>query len=66
MEFSIDKSYIKLVSKDFTHSKLGASGTEKFIFQGLKEGETIITMAYKRPWENSYLYQIIYKIQIKQ
>lgn len=65
--FSIDENHIKLVSKDFLSSskKLGASGTEKFIFKALKEGETSIPMSYKRPWENSYLYQIIYKIQIK-
>lgn len=65
--FSIDENHIKLVSKDFLLKSyvVGASGTEKFIFKAIKEGETNIVMSYKRPWENSNLYQITYKIQIK-
>jgi inhibitor of cysteine peptidase len=32
-------------------SLIGGGGKEKFIFRSLTKGETIISMKYRRPWE---------------
>jgi predicted secreted protein len=52
-----DERYLKLISNEFTPAseKMGAGGAEKFVFQAIKSGNTVIEMVYKRVWEKSSL-----------
>jgi len=52
-----DKTMLTLAGKDYvqdpgTAGRVGAGGTEKFTFQGVKAGTTKITLTYQRPWES--------------
>ncbi len=52
-EAEIDSQSPQFSWKEFelTPERIGAGGTEKFTFVGLKRGETRIVMIYRRPWE---------------
>jgi inhibitor of cysteine peptidase len=65
-EANFDKNMIELKRKVFDRSsgEIGAGGKEKFCFSGLRIGETTVQMIYKRPWEDSPLKKISFKIKI--
>ncbi len=52
---SYDETMLELVEKtydeDAEEELVGAGGIEYFRFKALEEGETTITLVYKRPWE---------------
>jgi len=49
-----DTESLELVSEDFTTDStlIGAGGVQKFEFMALKQGQVLVTMVYKRPWED--------------
>lgn len=61
-----DEKFIELKNHSFkTNSKrLGSGGTESFKFNPIKHGTTILTMNYKRSWENHQLKEIKFEIRI--
>ena len=49
-----DPSVLEQVRHEYTPpsgTKLGAAGTEKFTFRGLKKGNVTVSMEYSRDWE---------------
>ncbi|MFX0012148.1 MAG: protease inhibitor I42 family protein [Candidatus Hermodarchaeota archaeon] len=44
--------------------RLGSGGTEIFKFNPIKYGTTILTMNYKRSWENHELKEVKFEIRI--
>ncbi len=49
-----NKSILKLLSSEFapkTTNQIGTPGLQQFKFEATKEGQTIIKLIYKRPWE---------------
>jgi len=52
-----DETHLELVDQTFQASSdlIGAGGTETFVFEALRDGETKVTMVYKRPWEQDVL-----------
>ena len=62
-----DSEYLELVGSEFKSDSalMGASGIETFEFKALKQGETEITMIYKRPWENESLEKQVIPVDIK-
>lgn len=62
-----DERVLKLKDKKFVpYSKaIGSGGEEKFTFEPIKKGETVIRMYYKRVWEKSAIEEKIYKVLIK-
>jgi inhibitor of cysteine peptidase len=51
-----DKAYLELVSSNYIAQKtdrVGAGGTQQFIFKALKSGATTIKMTNKRSWEST-------------
>ena len=49
-----DPESLELVSEDFTSDStlIGAGGIQTFEFMALKQGQVLVTMVYKRPWED--------------
>ena len=68
---SHDEAMLKLVEKTYKPGEeaeqgvVGAGGVEYFRFKALKTGETEITLVYKRPWEEEFLEQKVFAINIK-
>ena len=68
---SYDQTMLELVEKIYRPGEeakqgvVGAGGVEYFRFKALKTGETEITLVYKRPWEEEFLEQKIFTIEIK-
>jgi inhibitor of cysteine peptidase len=64
IEFVAEKYIPKNKSKD---GKLvvGAGGDQKFIFRALREGETTITMTYRREWEGEDAKKREYRIFVR-
>jgi inhibitor of cysteine peptidase len=51
-----DKAYLELVSSNYIAQKtdrVGAGGTQQYIFKAVKSGSTTIKMTYKRSWEST-------------
>jgi len=64
-----DDSFLELVDQgyvlpDESGDLVGAGGTEIFEFRALEEGQTTVTMIYKRSWEEEALEERVYKIVI--
>ena len=61
-----DSEFLELVSSEFTSDSaaIGSPGVENFEFKALKQGETEVTMIYKRSWENEYLDKQIIPVKI--
>jgi len=62
-----DAEFLKLVDKEFvigSSDLVGAPGIEKFEFLTLKQGETMVTMIYKRPWEEKSIEERITLVKI--
>ena len=68
---SYDENMLMLVEKTYKPGEeaeegvVGAGGVEYFRFKTLKAGETNITLVYKRPWEEEFLEQKVFTVNIK-
>ncbi len=68
---SHDETMLRLVESTYEPGKeaeegmVGAGGVEYFRFEALKTGETEITMVYKRSWEEEFLEQKVFTVDIK-
>jgi len=56
-QLDYDRTMLTLAGKDYVQDagaagRVGAGGTEKFSFQGVKAGTTKVTLKYQRPWES--------------
>jgi len=69
-EVSLDESMLELVEKTYKlpeeaeHEVVGAGGVDYFRFKALKAGETEITLVYKRSWEEEWIEQKVFIINI--
>ena len=65
---SYDETMLELVKKSYEEGAeegvVGAGGVEYFRFKALERGETEITLTYKRPWEEDFLEQKVFTINI--
>ena len=66
---SYDESMLELVEKTYDpveeeEGMVGAGGIEYFRFKALEEGETTITLVYKREWEEESLNQKVFTVNI--
>jgi inhibitor of cysteine peptidase len=70
-EAQFDKSMLKLVETKFEPGEpvkpgiYGIGGKQMFIFQGLSQGKTSVTLMYKRPWEEKAIEQRTFTVNIK-
>ena len=70
-QVSYDKTMLELMEKTYKpgkeakQGKVGAGGTELFRFKTLKTGGDEITLVYKRPWEEDFVEQKVFTINIK-
>jgi len=68
---SYDESVLELVEKSYRPGAkaepevVGAGGTEYFQFKALQPGETELVMTYKRVWEEEYLEQLVFTVNIE-
>ncbi|UCG09973.1 MAG: protease inhibitor I42 family protein [Dehalococcoidia bacterium] len=68
---SYDESVLELVDKSYRPGAeaepevVGAGGTEYFQFKALQPGETELVMTYKRGWEEEYLEQLVFTVNIE-
>lgn len=65
-----DANLLLLVSKEYQADVeaigfVGRGGTQYYHFQGSKIGQTSITLAYKRSWENSPIEEKIFNVSIE-
>ena len=66
-EAQFDETMVQLKEKRFDldpSSAIGGGGTETFTFNPIKKGETVITMYYKRPWEEKVREEMHYHLLI--
>lgn len=61
-----DLEYLELINKEFVidSKAIGAPGVEKYEFLALKQGQTEVTMIYKRPWESDFIDKQICPVKI--
>jgi len=72
-QVSHDETRLELVGGESTYKQgkeaeqgvVGAGGIEYFRFKALKTGETKVTLVYKRPWEEEFLDQKVFTVNIK-
>lgn len=69
-ETDFDENFLKLVQSEFepgeaAPSMVGVGGERRFTFKGLKEGETELTLTYKRSWEQDFADQKVFAVSIK-
>ena len=67
---NFDSSSLKLVKSDYEQSEakpgmVGVGGKEHFTFEGLKKGNTKVTLDYKREWEQDSAEQMIFNVSVK-
>ena len=68
---SYDESVLELVEKSYRPGAeaepevVGAGGTEYFQFKALQPGETELVITYKRSWEEEYLEQLVFTVNIE-
>ena len=67
---SYDETMLELIGGQSTYEPskedlVGAGGVEYFRFKTLNIGETEVTLVYKRPWEEEFLEQKVFTIDIK-
>lgn len=68
-EADFDESFIKLVQDEFEPDEVeegmvGVGGKQRFTFEGLKTGETELTLTYKRSWEEDFAEQKVFVVSI--
>ena len=63
-----DEGLLELVEARFEPSSdaIGAGGIESFEFRALAEGDTEITLLYKRSWEEGHIEQVIADVHITE
>ena len=68
LQAQFDDEFLELVETKFEPSSeaIGAGGVECFEFRALKEGDTEITMVYKRSWEEGYIEKVILSVHITE
>lgn len=55
------------VPAEAAEGMVGVGGQYCFVLQGVAAGETVITFAYARPWENQApLYTIVYHVRVDE
>jgi len=69
-ETNFDSNLLKLVSSDYKQAEakagmVGVGGKDYFTFQGIKTGNTRITMTYKRSWEPGAANEKVFNVSIK-
>lgn len=68
-EVDFEPSLLKLVESKFETSRqtgaMGAGGKQSFPFQGLKPGQTYVTLIYERPWEEQPIDVNVFTVNIK-
>jgi len=68
---SYDESFLELVEKSYRPGAeaepevVGAGGTEYFQFKALQPGETELVITHKRSWEEEYLEQLVFTVNIE-
>ena len=73
---SYDETMVELVESKYKipemekHERVkqgiaGSGGVELFRFKALTTGKTEITLVYKRPWQEEFLYQEVFTVNIK-
>ena len=62
-----DEAYLVLVDRTFEPSSdaVGAGGVEIFTFRALKDGETKVTMVYKKAWKATSLKSQVFEVKIE-
>ena len=68
-EAGFDESFLELVLDEFElgeaeEGMVGAGGEQKLTFEGLKAGETELTLTYKRSWEEDFAEQKVFVVSI--
>jgi len=66
-EASFDKAFLNLKADDFKRpakARIGAGGTQTFVFLPVKQGETKIRFVYKRHWEKTSAREKTLRIRI--
>lgn len=68
-EADFDESFLNLVLDKFEPGEaeegmVGVGGERKLTFEGLKAGETELTLTYKRSWEEDFAEQKVFLISI--
>lgn len=68
-EVDFDESFLELVLDEFEPGEaeegmVGVGGKQKFTFEGLKAGETELTLTYKRSWEEDFAEQKVFVVSI--
>lgn len=68
-EADFDGSFLKLVQDEFEPDEVeegmvGVGGKRRFTFEGLKTGETELTLTYKRSWEEDFAEQKVFVVSI--
>lgn len=68
-EVDFDESFLELVLDEFEPGEaeegmVGVGGKQKFTFEGLKAGETELTLTYKRSWEEDFAEQKVFLVSI--
>jgi predicted secreted protein len=69
-EASFDSNLIKLVKSDYKQAEskpdmVGVGGKEYFTFEGLKKGDTKVTLDYQRSWEQGSVDQKVFNVSVK-
>lgn len=61
----LNDNHIKKIGENYLKSnEVGSAGQTKFIFEGLKEGESNIKLISKRSWDIHSVAEITYNIEI--
>lgn len=68
-EADFDQSFLRLVQDEFEPDEaeegmVGVGGKQRFTFEGLKTGETELTLTYKRSWEEDFADQKVFVVSI--
>ena len=68
-EVEFDHSLLELVESKFVPAGpghvIGAGGEERFTFRALGPGETLLTLTYRRPWEEKPVAEKVFAVNIK-
>jgi len=68
-EVSYDDNMLSLAEEEYSPDKepglVGTGGTQYFTLKALEEGNTEITLTYKRSWETDYAEQKVFNVDIK-
>ena len=68
-QYAVSNDGILILTDDSYHSDapagiVGAGGIRSFSFSGLKEGSTLITFTYLRPWEGTPIRTVVIEFRV--